>query len=406
MRAASSLRRKAVTELVVVGAGPQALSLCCLLLQKRPRWRRRLRIIDPSGRWLSCWQRQMERFEIPCLRSPAPHHPHPNPNALRSYAQERRRSRELEGPYGLPRTGLFSEFCQSVVEDFQVAHQVQAVSLEEIHLEAGGPGSLHLTLSDGSLIQARRLVIATGAGEPLLPNWVRRIPRPYPKVALQHSRMIDLAACRELQGQHVLIVGGGLTSAHLALGAIQRGARVSLLCRRKLRSKLFDTDPGWLGPKYLKAFRSEPCWGRRRQQVLAARDGGSITPRLTVALQREHRRGNLQIHENCQVRQALWSTGQWRILCDEGRSLLADRIWLATGHNLGVSLQPLLRQLHKQQQIELVDDWPVLSDDLRWPGTNVHLMGGLAALRLGPAARNLFGGREAARLISRAAIKA
>ena len=406
MCAASSLGRKAVTELVVVGAGPQALSLCCLLLQKRPRWRRHLRIIDPSGRWLSSWQRQMQRFEIPCLRSPAPHHPHPNPNALRSYAQERRRSRELEGAYGLPHTGLFSEFCQSVVEEFQVAGQVQAVSLEEIHLGAGGPGSLHLILSDGSLIQARRLVIATGAGEPVLPNWVQRIARPYPKGALQHSQTINLAAYRELQGQHILIIGGGLTSAHLALGAIKRGARVSLLCRRKLRSKLFDTDPGWLGPKYLKVFQSEPCWRRRRQQVLAARDGGSITPQLTIALQRGRQQGSLQTYENCQVRQALWSTGQWSILCDEGRSLLVDRIWLATGHNLGVSLQPLLRQLHKQQQIELVDDWPVLSNDLRWPGTNVHLMGGLAALRLGPTARNLFGGREAARLISRAAIKA
>ena len=406
MCTASSLGQEAVAELVIVGAGPQALSLCCLLLQKRPRWRRRLRIIDPGGRWLNCWQRQMERFEVPCLRSPSPHHPHPNPSALRSYAQERCRNRELEGPYGLPRTGLFSEFCQRVVVDFQVADKVQPVSLEEIHLEAGRPGSLHLTLSDGSLIQAGRLVIATGPGEPMVPDWVRRIPRPYPKEVLQHSRMIDLAACRELQGQHVLIVGGGLTSAHLALGAIKRGARVSLLCRRELRSKLFDTDPGWLGPKYLKAFRSEPCWRRRRQQVLAARDGGSITPRLTIALQREHRQGSLQTHEHCQVRQALWSAGQWRILCDHGRSLLADRIWLATGHKLGVSLQPLLRQLQQQQQIELVDDWPVLSDDLRWPGTNVHLMGGLAALRLGPAARNLFGGREAARLVARAAVKA
>ncbi|MCY4331667.1 MAG: FAD/NAD(P)-binding protein [Cyanobacteria bacterium MAG CAR1_bin_15] len=396
-----------MAELVIVGAGPQALSLCCLLLQKRPRWRRHLRIIDPSGRWLSRWQRQMQCFEIPCLRSPSPHHPHPNPNALRSYAQERGRSRELEGPYGLPRTVLFNEFCQSVVEEFQVAHQVQAASLEDIHVQAGGSGSLHLTLSDGSLIPARRLVIATGAGEPVLPDWVRRIPCSYPKEALQHSRRIDLTTCREMEGQRVLIVGCGLTSAHLALGAIQRGARVSLLCRRKLRSKLFDTDPGWLGPKYLKAFQGEPCWRRRRQQVLAARDGGSITPRLTVALQREHRQGSLQIHESCQVRHALWSAGQWRILCNEdNRSLLADRIWLATGHTLGVSRQPLLRQLHKQQQIELVDDWPVLSDDLRWPGTNVHLMGGMAALRLGPAARNLFGGREAARLISRAAIKA
>ncbi|MEX1324542.1 MAG: FAD/NAD(P)-binding protein [Synechococcaceae cyanobacterium] len=395
-----------MTELVVAGAGPQALSLCCLLLQKRPRWRGRLRIVDPSGSWLSRWHRQMQRFDIPWLRSPSPHHPHPNPHALRRYAEERQRSRELEGPYGLPHTGLFRAFCRSVVDDFQLVDKVQAASLEEIRLNDAGAGSLQLALSDGSLIQARRLVVATGSGGPVLPTWVRRIVGPYPAAALQHSQTIDLAACRGLQGQQIVIVGGGLTSAHLALGAIRRGARVSLLCRRGLRSQPFDADPGWLGPTCLRAFRSEPCWRRRRQQVLAARDGGSITPQLAVALRREREQGNLQLHEHCQVRTACWSKGQWKVLCDEGSSLHADRIWLATGHHLGVSRQPLLRQMLRQRPIELVDDWPVLSHDLRWPGTNVHLMGGLAALQLGPAARNLFGGREAAELICRAAIKA
>jgi hypothetical protein len=53
----------------------------------------------------------------------------------------------------------------------------------------------------------------------------------------------------------------------------------------------------------------------------------------------------------------------------------------------------------------LVNDWPVLASDLRWPGSAVHVMGGLSALQIGPAARNLFGGREAAQRICRAVIK-
>jgi lysine/ornithine N-monooxygenase len=59
------MRRATVSDLVIAGAGPQALSLCCQLLQKRPYWRRRVRILDPSGRWLSRWERQMRQFEIP-----------------------------------------------------------------------------------------------------------------------------------------------------------------------------------------------------------------------------------------------------------------------------------------------------------------------------------------------------
>ena len=55
-----------MADLVIVGAGPQALTLSCLLLQKRPRLQRRLRIVDPSGRWLSRWQRQLAQRPQGC----------------------------------------------------------------------------------------------------------------------------------------------------------------------------------------------------------------------------------------------------------------------------------------------------------------------------------------------------
>jgi hypothetical protein len=64
-----------------------------------------------------------------------------------------------------------------------------------------------------------------------------------------------------------------------------------------------------------------------------------------------------------------------------------------------------LRQVQEQRPIDLVNDWPVLGSDLRWPGSAVHVMGALCALQIGPAARNLFGGREAAQRICRAVIK-
>lgn len=395
-----------MAELVIAGSGPQSLTLCCLLVQKRPRWRQRLRVLDPSGTWLARWHAQMGRLEIPWLRSPSPHHPHPNPHALRRFAQERQRLGELEGPYGLPHTALFADFCRSVVAEFQLDDRVQAASLERIRLAPAGDAPMELALSDGSLLTARRLVVATGADVPVLPDWVRAIEDPYPADALRHSQHIDLSTCCGLGGQHLVIVGGGLTSAHLALGAIRRGARVSLFCRRDVRCRSFDADPGWLGPRYLRDFRAEPCWHRRRQQVLAARDGGSITPQLADQLQQAQARGDLQLNPWCQIASARWCQGQWQLRCQDGSRHRAERLWLATGHHQGVGHHPLLRQLQEQRPLALIDDWPVLTDDLRWPGIRVHVMGGLSALQLGPAARNLFGGREAARRIGRAALKA
>ncbi len=394
-----------MADLVIAGAGPQSLTLCCQLLQKRPRWRPRLRVADPSGRWLSRWQRQMQQFEIPWLRSPSPHHPHPNPHALRRFAQEQRRGQQLEGPYGLPHTDLFSAFCRSLITEFQLGEQVQATGVAGIQLPKAGNGPLEVALSDGTAVCAQRLVIATGSGAPLVPSWVAAIPGDHPGEALLHSDSIDLPSLKPLHGQRILIVGGGLTSAHLALGALRRGALVELLCRRRLRCQSFDADPGWLGPRYLKGFHAEPCMPRRRRQVLEARDGGSITPEASAQLRQAQRGGRLLLHEHCEVQEAIWRAGRWQILCTDGGRLTVDRIWLATGHRQGVSQHPLLRQLQDQRPAELIHDWPVLGPDLSWPGTPVHVMGGLSALRIGPAARNLFGGREAAQRIARALIK-
>ena len=394
-----------MADLVVVGAGPQALAFSCLLLRKRPRLHRRLRIVDPSGRWLSHWQRQMERYEIPWLRSPSPHHPHPNAHALRRFAHSQQRQRELEGRYGLPHTELFAAFCREVIAEFALEGRVQAAKVEHMAVPRIGKGPLELSLSDGTALRAERVVLATGHGTPHWPDWSQALSGDLPADALRHSDGIDLPALRLRPGERILIVGGGLTSAHLSLGALRRGARVELLCRRGLKQKPFDADPGWLGPQYLKAFHCEPCMRRRRRLVLEARDGGSVPAETAAELRLAQRRGQLQLHEHRQVRTAQWRSGQWDIVCGEGQHLCADRIWLATGHDQGVSRHPLLRQLHQQRPIELVDDWPVLGPDLSWPGTPVHVMGGLSALRIGPAARNLFGGREAAQRICRAVVK-
>ncbi|MCP9891765.1 SidA/IucD/PvdA family monooxygenase [Cyanobium sp. Aljojuca 7D2] len=394
-----------MADLVIVGAGPQALTLCCLLLQKRPRWRRRLRIVDPSGTWLTRWQQQMECYEIPWLRSPSPHHPHPNPHALRNFAHLQQRNRQLEGPYGLPHTGLFGDFCRQVTSEYQLTDCIRAASVERIRLPKVRGGPMELALSDGTTMAAGRLVIATGSGTPQMPAWVGAIAGDPPPDALQHSDRIHLPSLHSLLGQRILIVGGGLTSAHLALGALRRGARVHLLCRRILKHKPFDADPGWLGPKYLKAFHAEPCMRRRQRQVLEARDGGSMTPETAAQLRQAQRGGALHLHDHCEVSSARWCASHWTVVCTDGHGLEVDRIWLATGHRQGVSQHPLLRHLQQQQPNELLDDWPVLEADLRWPGTLVHVMGGLSALQIGPAARNLFGGRLAAQRICQAVMK-
>ncbi|UWU47461.1 L-lysine 6-monooxygenase (NADPH-requiring) [Limnospira platensis C1] len=83
-------------DLAIVGAGPQALTLVTHILQKRQKFRNRFMVLDPSGTWLEQWRHQFKAQEIPHLRSPAVHHPDPDPYSLRRFAENR--SMELFPP--------------------------------------------------------------------------------------------------------------------------------------------------------------------------------------------------------------------------------------------------------------------------------------------------------------------
>jgi hypothetical protein len=88
----------------------------------------------------------------------------------------------------------------------------------------------------------------------------------------------------QLQGKQILIVGGGLTRGYLAVGAIAREAKVLLRTKRYFPEKLFDVEPGCLGPKYLKGFAAEPDWHSRWETIQQARKGGSMTPEIRMRI--------------------------------------------------------------------------------------------------------------------------
>jgi hypothetical protein len=215
----------------------------------------------------------------------------------------------------------------------------------------------------------------------------------------------------QLAGERVLIVGSGLTSGHLALGAIARGAQVILMARRQFYEKLFDAAPGWLGPKYLKGFQAEPSWEKRWQMIQSARNGGSLTPAVLTQLRRLERQGKLTFYEHCEVKQAQWQGDAWQVHCQNQavHDCLAhvpiDRIWLATGSQLDIQQWSLLSEIRETYPLPTVNGLPILDEPLRWRGCELFIIGGAAALQLGPVARNLYGGKMASGRIVPALVK-
>ncbi|MCU0552901.1 MAG: lysine N(6)-hydroxylase/L-ornithine N(5)-oxygenase family protein [Leptolyngbya sp. Prado105] len=386
-------------DIAIVGAGMQALTLVTHLLQKRQKLYDRITVFDPSGKWIQQWQHQFAAQEIPHLRSPVVHHPEPDSFALRRFAESK--PNQLFPPYDLPGTELYESFCWDVIQRWQLQNHVMAakvIRVEPLHR------GFRLGLEDGQTVLAQRVVMATGSAIAQVPEWVNQIATPYPDDRLVHSQAIDLRLLK-LAGERILIVGGGLTSGHLAIGAINRGATVSLMSRRSLTEKLFDADPGWLGPKYLKGFHAEVDWFVRWQMIQQARNGGSLTPAMMTQLRRAKHSNRLNFYPECQVIGAKWQGQCWQVTCEDGEIREYDRIWLATGTRFDITADPVFADMLRVHPIQVVNGLPVLDPCLRWAKTELFVMGGLAGLQVGPTARNLSGARMASDRIVPALIK-
>lgn len=404
-------------DIAIIGAGVQALSLTTHLLQKSAKHYHKFLVFDSTGTWMNQWQQQFAAQQISHLRSPAVHHPDPNPYELRRFAEHRHQ--ELFPPYDRPGTELFNDFCREVIRRWKLENKVYRAKISQIlPIKHTSRSRFQLVLDTGETIIARRVVLATGSGKVQLPDWVDRITSDYPSDKLCHSQQIDLQRLN-LIGEKVLIIGGGLTSGHLAMGAINLGATVTLMTRKQLQSKIFDADPGWLGPKYLKDFDAEIDWHTRYHKIQQARNGGSMTPEMMLQLRKAANEDKIMIDECCQVSSAQWHN-LWQVSCvdgnkhQHGEARLGfpavprhqfNRIWLATGTKFDASGHPLLKDVLQAYPTEIVNGLPVLDNYLRLPKSNFFIMGGLAALQVGPVARNIGGGKMACDRIVPAIVK-
>ncbi len=383
-------------EVCIVGAGPHGLAVATHLVTASPGLRERLIVLDPAGRWMSRWHDQFARLGIDVLRSAMVHHPGVSPGGLGEHT--RRRSLPSSGlPYGVPLAAVFEGYCHTLVEDHRLSDHVLPAATNSIDV-GRGEVTVH---TDGGTIRACRVVVATNPFVPVVPEPIASLVDRDDRIA--HSGRIDLRTIPTLAGERVVVVGGGLTAAHLVCGAIARGATVTQILRRPQTVRDFDVEPGWLGPRELNRFGVERDPRRRLALVLAARAGGSVPPWMSIALDAHREAGALRriVHGADGVQGAnVALDGTIRIEL-AGTQVIADRLWLATGTRPTIDADRALCSVARSVAAEVVDGYPVLDPDLRVPGTSAHVVGRLAAPTIGPAAGNLWGARVAARRITR-----
>jgi len=375
---------------IVVGAGPHGLAMAAWLVDAVPSMLDDLVVIDPSGGFNTSWKTQFAAMGIDHLRSPSVHHPHPNPYALLTFADRQGRSDEFHHRYRLPTTALFNDFCDATVSEFELRRCVVADAVTSVRAS----GEVHLGC--GTVLRGRHVVLAHNPRQPVMPPWADHTD------AVLHAAQVDLR-CHRIP-QRVVIVGGGLSAAHLVRGAINGGADVTLLHRRPITVRDFDTHPGWLGPKEMAGFSAIGDPYRRARVAANARGGGSVPPWMQTLLRSSHTRGSL--HMACAAVDTV-SGGSELVLTatqPDGTTLVVatDEVWLATGWSTDAATDPLVGPLATRCGAApgFAGGLPVVDRHLRIPSTAVHVMGRLATLELGPTAGNVAGARQGAAVVA------
>lgn len=377
--------------LAIVGAGIHACVVAVRLLSQWPGLRQGLRLLDPSGSCLAEWSRRTWGQGMEVMRSPGAHHLDVAPESLLRYARAHGRHGELFPPYYQPSLQLFLDHCGWVIRKFRLNELVIPTRVVRVD---PAPDGYRLECSDRISHWTRWLILAPGMGDQVrCPGWTARLAERDSRI-VAHVEHLDIRK-DDVVGQRVLIVGGGLSAATLADAATRRGARVTLVSRHRLEARLFDADPGWVGPKYLRIFQSEPDPAARLRMIQRARSRGSVTPELLERLRGNQATGRLRILEEDEVVEARWDDKSDAVAIafrHAGEEHRFHRVWCSTGFDPQLDRLGWLGQL---PQVPACHGRPVVGPTLELaPGCFVT--GWLAELWVGPAARNISGARHAA----------
>lgn len=436
-------------------------------------------VVDDNGSkgWMAGWKEKFAALKIEQLRSPISAHCDPyDHRGLEFYAEGKNRNDELvgldhmpksnsrwdfHGPYNAPSTSLFNDFHDQLAQSYGIKDVVKEGKVVDVHLRVPSSNEEEpiflLSVKDAtgvvSVLRTRRVVCALGPAipqniatlalswEPPLRTRLEEMKVRYCDRVLHGHQIFDWISEREntsiqkkdqnsLQSKRILIVGGGVTSAHLALVAASTDgvSSVTFIQRSPIKERQFDIVSSWMGPargKLQEEFQLLSPAGRVKM-IRDARGGGSIPPEVVVQLltkkdacRKRRKRGQEFMMKDCvEVDDVqLLPDRSLEAFLNDGTCWKGDMIWLATGFANQIENHELLHKLCLSLPIQTEAGLPVLNSDLSW-GTDDNeaervpwkqvarnrfwVMGALAALELGPDALNLMGARQGAVRVARA----
>ncbi|MGE7185866.1 NAD(P)-binding domain-containing protein [Peribacillus sp. NPDC006672] len=383
-------------EWIIIGGGIQGTTMATFLLKSGKTTVDQLAIVDRNEEPLARWKHCTEVISMPYLRSPSVHHLDVNPFSLQKYVEKANWNNNFYGQYKRPSLQSFNEHCAHVTDDLSIKQAWVQGNVTSVCKTGQG---WEIQLQNKRRLAGKNLVISIGIGEqPYWPDWAQQLKQEDER-SIFHIFDENIPELTQLHGP-ITIIGGGISSVHLALKLSKiYSNEVTVLKRHPFRIHDFDSDPGWLGPKKQRPFRTITSYQKRREAIIQARNKGSIPPGLHKVLMNQVKQGLLRVMD-VEVISAVWKDGHIS-LRDKNEKVIQQKgtILLATGFKSSMPGKDWLTPVIQSHDLRLAEcGYPIVSQSLQW-GPGLYVTGALAELEMGPISRNISGARQAAERI-------
>ncbi|KON88826.1 hypothetical protein AF332_19805 [Sporosarcina globispora] len=383
-----------VYDWIVVGGGIQGSTIAAFLVKNNKVSTDKLRIIDPHDMPLFKWTKSTERIGMKFLRSPFVHHLDVDPFSLRSYAVNHQwKKSEFYGVYKRPSLEIFNVHSQSLLQDLGLGASWHQGYVNGIDREAN---YWSISTVVGERLKSKKVVLALSINDQLhVPEWAESIKQGRNQLFHIFDEAADFSKLRP----PVAVIGGGITAAHtvIKLSALYPG-QVTLIKRHPFRVCDFDSDPGWLGPKYQKNYQRIKDYSERREVIKKARNRGSLPSELFHKLRKLENDQTIKLADG-EITSVQGGENKELILLMDTQEVKVQSIVFATGFRPSRPGGNWLEKAIEKFGLPCAKcGYPIVSHSLEWC-PHLYVTGPLAELEIGPIARNISGARQAAERI-------
>lgn len=384
-------------DVVIIGAGPYALSIAAHLRSAGVRFR-------IFGTPMQTWRTQMLRDShlksegfATCLYEPS------GTFTLKAYCAAR----------GLPYADIGRPVPLATFIDYAMAFQqrhVPELEQRDIVAVASSASGFTLRVADGETVAARQVIVAVGISRfQHVPPELAALPAEHASHSSAHST-VDHFARRD-----VVVVGGGASALDVAMELVRADARVRLVARRealrfnnpprprslreRIAAPMSGLGPGWKSRLSTDApllFHAMPEWFRIE---VVRRHLGPAPCWFT----REPTEGKVEFLLGRRLHGATIDSGRVRLTLANAdgvlQDLTADHVIAATGYRVDLTRLAFLAD-DMRAAIRLCDTSPALTAHFESSVPGLYFVGAAAANSFGSVSRFVFGAGFTARRLS------